>query len=39
MLPYTIAFAIIWTLLLSAWILLGLPVGPGAHIHWAVPAL
>lgn len=38
MLPYTIAFTIIWTILLSAWILFGLPVGPGAHIHWAVPS-
>jgi aminobenzoyl-glutamate transport protein len=34
MLPYTIAFTIVWLVLLSLWILLGLPVGPGAEIHW-----
>jgi aminobenzoyl-glutamate transport protein len=34
MIPYTIAFFIMWTLLLIAWILLGLPLGPGAGIHY-----
>lgn len=33
MLPYTIAFLILWTFFLVAWMLLGLPVGPGAPIH------
>lgn len=30
MLPYTIAFLVIWSVLLTAWILLDLPLGPGA---------
>jgi aminobenzoyl-glutamate transport protein len=33
MIPYSIAFFIVWTLLLIAWILLGLPVGPGAPLY------
>lgn len=32
MLPYTIAFLIIWIIIFSIWILLGLPVGPGAEL-------
>lgn len=32
MLPYAIAFLIAWTLMLIAWIALGLPVGPGAGL-------
>ena len=32
MLPYSIAFLIFWTLLLAAWYLLGLPLGPGAPL-------
>ena len=30
MLPYTITFFIIWTLMFIVWFLLGIPVGPGA---------
>jgi aminobenzoyl-glutamate transport protein len=33
MLPYSMTFLIGWTLLLIVWILLGLPVGPGAPIY------
>ena len=33
MLPYTIIFMIGWTIFLLAWILLGLPVGPGAGLY------
>ncbi len=33
MLPYTVAFFIAWTVLLVVWMLLGLPVGPGAEIY------
>ncbi|MBK7107595.1 MAG: AbgT family transporter [Chitinophagales bacterium] len=33
MLPYTIVFTIGWSLLLVIWVLLGLPIGPGATIH------
>lgn len=32
MLPYSVAFFILWTLLLILWYLLGLPLGPGAGI-------
>jgi aminobenzoyl-glutamate transport protein len=30
MLPYSVAFAIGWTLLLAIWLLLGIPLGPGS---------
>ena len=33
MLPYSMTFLVGWTLLLIVWILLGLPVGPGAPIY------
>lgn len=33
MLPYSITFFIGWALLLIFWILVGLPLGPGAGIH------
>jgi len=32
MLPYTIAFGLVWTLLLLGWMALGLPLGPGAPL-------
>lgn len=32
MVPYSIAFAIGWTILLVIWYLIGLPLGPGAGI-------
>ncbi|HUV13235.1 MAG TPA: AbgT family transporter [Acidobacteriota bacterium] len=32
MLPYTVAFLLIWILLLVFWLLAGLPVGPGAPL-------
>ncbi len=32
MLPYTVAFLLGWMVLLIAWMLLGLPVGPGAPL-------
>ena len=37
MLPYSVAFAIAWTILLIVWILLGIPLGPGAGAFYAVP--
>ncbi|HEC42546.1 MAG TPA: AbgT family transporter, partial [Bacteroides sp.] len=37
MLPYTFAFFIVWTILLIAWLLLGLPLGPGAGIYYTLP--
>lgn len=33
MLPYTAAFILSWTALLILWMLLGLPVGPGAGLY------
>lgn len=32
MLPYSIAFLIVWVVLVIAWMLLGLPLGPGATV-------
>jgi len=35
MLPYTVTFFIVWTLLMIAWILIGLPLGPEAGIYYS----
>jgi aminobenzoyl-glutamate transport protein len=32
MLPYTISFFIVWTILFVVWFVLGLPLGPGAEL-------
>jgi aminobenzoyl-glutamate transport protein len=32
MLPYSVAFAIGWTVLLALWLLMGIPLGPGSGI-------
>ncbi|MBR9974861.1 MAG: AbgT family transporter [Bacteroidetes bacterium] len=38
MLPYSLVFGFVWTLLLIAWMLFGLPVGPDGPLHYpAVP--
>jgi aminobenzoyl-glutamate transport protein len=37
MVPYSIAFLIIWILLLIAWLLLGIPLGPDAGIYYSLP--
>ena len=34
MLPYSIAFFIVWTALLIIWILFGIPLGPEAGLHY-----
>lgn len=34
MLPYTFAFFIFWSLLLIIWVYFGLPLGPGAPLHY-----
>lgn len=34
MIPYTIAFFIIWSILLIVWISIGIPLGPGAGIEY-----
>jgi len=33
MLPYTFVFFLLWAVFLVFWMLLGIPVGPGAPIH------
>ena len=33
MLPYTVVFMLCWSILLICWMLLGLPVGPGAGLY------
>ena len=33
MLPYTVVFLVVWSLLLMVWMLLGLPLGPGAGLR------
>ncbi len=33
MLPYSIAFLIFWAVLLSAWMVIGLPLGPGVGVY------
>jgi aminobenzoyl-glutamate transport protein len=35
MLPYSVVFLLVWTVLLIVWFLLGLPVGPGAPLRLA----
>jgi aminobenzoyl-glutamate transport protein len=34
MLPYSIVFFIVWTILLIVWIMLGLPIGPDAGLYY-----
>ena len=34
MIPYSITFFVLWTLLLVVWYLLGIPLGPGAGIQY-----
>ncbi len=34
MLPYSIAFFILWSTLMIVWVLLGLPLGPGAGLYY-----
>ena len=35
MLPYSVAFLVVWMVLLVGWLLLGLPLGPGAGLYLA----
>lgn len=37
MMPYSIIFFIFWSLMLIGWVLLDLPLGPGAGIHYTLP--
>ncbi|WP_027340778.1 AbgT family transporter [Halonatronum saccharophilum] len=34
MLPYSIAFSIVWTIMLIIWFVFGLPIGPGAGLFY-----
>lgn len=34
MLPYSVAFFVIWTLLIIVWIILGIPLGPDAGLYY-----
>jgi aminobenzoyl-glutamate transport protein len=33
MIPYSLTFLVVWSLLLVLWITLGLPLGPGAEMY------
>jgi aminobenzoyl-glutamate transport protein len=35
MLPYSLAFLVTWTALLAVWVVLGIPLGPGAPLWLA----
>ena len=37
MVPYSISFLILWILLLVVWLVLGIPLGPGAGIFYTMP--
>ncbi len=37
MVPYTLVFLVVWILLLVIWLTLGIPLGPGAEIHYSLP--
>ena len=37
MLPYSVAFFVAWVILLMGWLLLGLPLGPGAGLEYTMP--
>lgn len=34
MLPYTLVFFVVWTILIIIWMQFGLPLGPGAPLHY-----
>jgi len=37
MVPYSFVFLIVWILLLVVWLLIGIPLGPDAGIHYVLP--
>ncbi len=39
MVPYSVVFALGWTCLLIVWVLLGIPLGPDAPLHYAPQGL
>jgi aminobenzoyl-glutamate transport protein len=36
MVPYSVVFLLVWIILLVAWLLMGLPLGPDAGIHYTL---
>ena len=36
MLPYSMAFLVSWTIMLAVWMILNLPLGPGAPIYYTM---
>lgn len=34
MMPYSVIFAVVWTLFLVAWVMLGIPLGPAGPLHY-----
>jgi aminobenzoyl-glutamate transport protein len=36
MVPYTIAFAVVWTVMLLVWMGLGIPLGPGGGLEYVI---
>ncbi len=39
MLPYSIGFFVVWTILLVVWVIIGLPLGPDAGIYYQIPVV
>jgi len=37
MVPYSLAFLLVWIILLVGWLLLGIPLGPDAGLHYTLP--
>jgi aminobenzoyl-glutamate transport protein len=37
MVPYTVLFVLVWSLLLIAWVLVGLPLGPDGPLYMPQP--
>jgi aminobenzoyl-glutamate transport protein len=38
MLPYSLVFLVVWTVLLIVWLSIGLPIGPDAHLDYLTSA-
>jgi aminobenzoyl-glutamate transport protein len=36
MLPYSITFLIMWSILLVIWVSFGIPIGPGAELEYVM---
>lgn len=37
MIPYSVVFAVVWTLFLIAWVYAGIPLGPAGPLHYVPP--